>query len=161
MSSNLAAPADVEPLVKRRRLRKGTHSCWHCKKRKVKCVPDPLVDGGPCDECRRRGSRCVGQECPENVSLLATPTLMPDHTSMGITTTANTNRLSEPPGCTPHQSGEKYGETTPAKAALSVQSNHQNGFRTPVSTVSRSSSPTYLKAHEVGIPRFEDRLLIL
>lgn len=83
MSSNPAPVADSEPLVKRRRLRKGTHSCWQCKKRKVKCIPDPLGDGGACDGCRRRGSRCVGQECPEAGSLPATPTPNTDHTTPG------------------------------------------------------------------------------
>lgn len=85
MSPNLVIAADSEPLVKRRRLRKGTHSCWQCKKRKVKCIPDPLADGGACDGCRRRGSRCVGQECPEDGSLPAAPTPNPDHSTPGKT----------------------------------------------------------------------------
>lgn len=85
MSPSLVVAADSEPPVKRRRLRKGTHSCWQCKKRKVKCIPDPLTDGGACDGCRRRGSRCVGQECPEDGSLPAAPTPNPDHSTPGKT----------------------------------------------------------------------------
>lgn len=89
MSPDLVVAADSEPPVKRRRFRKGTHSCWQCKKRKVKCIPDSLADGGACDGCRRRGSHCVGQECPEDASLPATPTPNPDHSTIGKTSTCD------------------------------------------------------------------------
>ncbi|KJZ76263.1 hypothetical protein HIM_04345 [Hirsutella minnesotensis 3608] len=53
--------ANSEPDAKRRKVRKGTQSCWECKRRKVRCVvgvpPDPVCAG-----CRRRGTACVGQE---------------------------------------------------------------------------------------------------
>jgi hypothetical protein len=49
----------VERLSKRKRsLRKGTHSCWACKRRKEKCSFD---DGDVCTGCLRRGTRCVSQ----------------------------------------------------------------------------------------------------
>lgn len=128
MSSYPVAPADSEPLVKRRRLRKGTHSCWQCKKRKVRCIPDPLADGGACDGCRRRGSRCVGQDCPEDGSLPTATTPNPDHTSVGITVTANTN--SPPTLC---KEGEITGKTTPATASSCDQSSHQNCLAASVS----------------------------
>ncbi|CZR66623.1 uncharacterized protein PAC_16524 [Phialocephala subalpina] len=54
---------------KRRRLRKGTHSCWECKRRKMKCIFDPVTNATTCNGCRRRGSQCVSQEFPEEVSL--------------------------------------------------------------------------------------------
>ncbi|KAK3317569.1 C6 zinc finger domain-containing protein [Cercophora scortea] len=52
--------------AKRRRLRKGTHSCWECKRRKMKCIFDTLTNATVCNGCRRRGSQCVSQEYPED-----------------------------------------------------------------------------------------------
>lgn len=52
---------------KRRKIRKGTHSCWECKRRKMKCIVDPLSNGS-CNSCRRRGSKCVSQEFSEEAS---------------------------------------------------------------------------------------------
>lgn len=53
------------PEPKRRKLRKGTQSCWECKRRKIRCTltahPDVI-----CDSCKHRGSPCVSQEFPDN-----------------------------------------------------------------------------------------------
>ncbi|KAL4759008.1 uncharacterized protein BDW70DRAFT_88750 [Aspergillus foveolatus] len=48
---------------KRRKIRKGTTSCWECKRRKVRCS---LVDspGGVCKACQRRGTKCLTQDYP-------------------------------------------------------------------------------------------------
>ncbi|KAL4987323.1 hypothetical protein BDW68DRAFT_161249 [Aspergillus falconensis] len=57
---------DVPPL-KRKKVRRGTRSCWECKRRKMKCVferPDDAV----CVGCHRRWTQCVSQEFPEQVS---------------------------------------------------------------------------------------------
>jgi hypothetical protein len=43
---------------RRRSLRKGTHSCWACKRRKEKCT---FEDGDVCNGCLRRGTNCVSQ----------------------------------------------------------------------------------------------------
>ncbi|MCJ1366087.1 hypothetical protein MMC16_005212 [Acarospora aff. strigata] len=65
-----AAPLNyAQSEAKRRRLRKGTHSCWECKRRKIRCIFDPLTETTTCNGCRRRGSQCVSQEFPEEVSL--------------------------------------------------------------------------------------------
>lgn len=69
MSSSNATPphdSDGQSEAKRRRLRKGTHSCWECKRRKMKCIFDPAVN--ICNGCRRRGSQCLSQEFPDVVS---------------------------------------------------------------------------------------------
>ncbi|PWY83697.1 hypothetical protein BO94DRAFT_536386 [Aspergillus sclerotioniger CBS 115572] len=53
------------PISKRRKVRKGTRSCWECKRRKVRCIfssPASLF----CDHCRRRGSTCISQEHPDS-----------------------------------------------------------------------------------------------
>ncbi|KAI0408660.1 hypothetical protein F4802DRAFT_594072 [Xylaria palmicola] len=51
------------PSTDRRKIRKGTRSCWECKRRKNKCTWSST--GGKCDGCHHRGARCVGQEIPE------------------------------------------------------------------------------------------------
>ncbi|KAE8148693.1 hypothetical protein BDV25DRAFT_157825 [Aspergillus avenaceus] len=52
----------------RRKVRKGTHSCWECKRRKMKCRFDPRIVSASCNGCRRRGSRCISQEFPEDLA---------------------------------------------------------------------------------------------
>ena len=49
------------PTPKRRKVRKGTQSCWECRRRKAKCT---FSDDTPdvCQPCQRRGSDCVSQE---------------------------------------------------------------------------------------------------
>jgi hypothetical protein len=53
-----------EPDAKRRKLRKGTTSCWDCKKRKVRCVFD-ATSSTVCIACRRRNAPCLRQDEPE------------------------------------------------------------------------------------------------
>lgn len=57
-------PDDSERAVKRRKLRKGTQSCWECKKRKVRCTW-AAQDNHACDHCLRRKAKCVSQEYPD------------------------------------------------------------------------------------------------
>jgi hypothetical protein len=45
----------------RRKIRKGTHSCHECKRRKIKCHFLSRNDAS-CVGCRRRGTACVSQE---------------------------------------------------------------------------------------------------
>ncbi|KAK2758082.1 C6 zinc finger domain-containing protein [Colletotrichum kahawae] len=52
--------------TKRRAVRKGTRSCWECRRRKIRCLFD---ENGPRDTCRRcwqKGTPCVSQEFPED-----------------------------------------------------------------------------------------------
>lgn len=53
---------------KRRRIRKGTRSCWECKRRKIKCIFASGEDV-TCLNCQRRRVPCVSQEVPEDLSL--------------------------------------------------------------------------------------------
>ncbi|KXJ85764.1 hypothetical protein Micbo1qcDRAFT_237333 [Microdochium bolleyi] len=66
----------ASPVAKRRRIRKGTVSCWECKRRKTRCTyaasestsistaaahaSEPR--DGRCDGCRSRGTDCISQE---------------------------------------------------------------------------------------------------
>lgn len=60
-------PGLAEPEAKRRKVRKGTRSCWECKRRKVRCnfVSD---QDSVCSGCRHRGTKCQSQEYPEEPS---------------------------------------------------------------------------------------------
>ncbi|TQN64604.1 Dehydrocurvularin biosynthesis regulator [Colletotrichum shisoi] len=53
--------ADSAPTPKRRKLRKGTQSCWECKRRKARCTFS-AAHHDVCDGCTRRGTDCVSQE---------------------------------------------------------------------------------------------------
>lgn len=57
--------ADAE--AKRRKIRKGTRSCWECKRRKIRCTFTSHRDT-VCIGCRRRSTKCVSQEFPEEAS---------------------------------------------------------------------------------------------
>ena len=59
------APSPIdEPETKRRKVRKGTQSCWECKRRKVRCIFLATRDT-ICQNCRRRGTACNSQEHPD------------------------------------------------------------------------------------------------
>lgn len=50
----------VSPPLKRRKVRRGTQSCWECKRRKTRCTfatPNESV----CDGCRSRRVKCISQ----------------------------------------------------------------------------------------------------
>ncbi|KAG6359007.1 hypothetical protein INS49_012527 [Diaporthe citri] len=50
-----------EPPFKRRKIRKGTKSCWECRKRKIKCQFDG-PDDAVCVGCKQRETACRSQE---------------------------------------------------------------------------------------------------
>lgn len=52
------------PESKRRKVRKGTQSCWECRRRKVRCIFAATTDA-ICENCRRRGTACNSQEYPD------------------------------------------------------------------------------------------------
>ncbi|GES65078.1 C6 zinc finger domain protein [Aspergillus terreus] len=60
-------PSEDIPSVKRRRVRKGTRSCWECKRRKIRCL-FARPDDATCIGCQHRRSPCVGQDMPEDLS---------------------------------------------------------------------------------------------
>ena len=55
--------ADGQPGPKRRKVRKGTQSCWECRRRKVRCIFTTLADS-VCEGCKRRKTACISQEFP-------------------------------------------------------------------------------------------------
>jgi hypothetical protein len=67
-SEPAAAVCTSETSSKRRRIRKGTRSCWECKRRKIRCI-FALSEDVTCLNCQRRHVPCVSQEVPEDLSL--------------------------------------------------------------------------------------------
>ncbi|KAL2862438.1 uncharacterized protein BJX67DRAFT_391220 [Aspergillus lucknowensis] len=67
MSDLQRVPPALTNHGKRRRVRKGTHSCWECKRRKIRCLfADP--GNATCISCQHRRIPCVSQEIPEDLS---------------------------------------------------------------------------------------------
>ncbi|KAJ5832111.1 hypothetical protein N7474_000422 [Penicillium riverlandense] len=65
MSSSVSsADPPGKPPLKRRKIRKGTFSCWECKNRKTRCE---FKTGTTCASCQRRGLPCISQEFSESV----------------------------------------------------------------------------------------------
>ncbi|KAE9362869.1 hypothetical protein N431DRAFT_391419 [Stipitochalara longipes BDJ] len=58
MSDNSTAPTGER---RRKRVRKGTRSCWECKRRKIKCIYES-EDHSTCVGCLDRGTNCLSQE---------------------------------------------------------------------------------------------------
>lgn len=50
--------------MKRRKIRKGTFSCWECKHRKTRCEFES-ASNTTCLSCQRRGLPCISQECAD------------------------------------------------------------------------------------------------
>lgn len=59
--------SDQELLAKHKKVRKGTRSCWECKRRKIRCIY-PSLGGITCVSCQRRRLPCVSQDLPESLS---------------------------------------------------------------------------------------------
>lgn len=55
---------DDERKAKRKKLRKGTRSCWECKRKKIKCIFKSDGDV-KCETCFRKGTNCVSQDLPD------------------------------------------------------------------------------------------------
>ncbi|KAJ5923695.1 ABC transporter integral membrane type 1 [Penicillium verhagenii] len=54
-----------QPAQKRRKIRKGTSSCWECKNRKIRCQFNPS-SATICASCQRRGLSCISQQYPSH-----------------------------------------------------------------------------------------------
>ncbi|KAL6790850.1 hypothetical protein J3E68DRAFT_80349 [Trichoderma sp. SZMC 28012] len=52
--------------IERRKLRRGTTSCWECKRRKTRCHFEQSSSSA-CVSCKRRGSKCILQHIEEHV----------------------------------------------------------------------------------------------
>jgi hypothetical protein len=60
-ASDKAPASPSRPDTQRRKVRRGTHSCWECKRRKIRCSFAAPSDHA-CIGCRRRGTTCLSQQ---------------------------------------------------------------------------------------------------
>ncbi|TPR04661.1 GRASP55/65 PDZ-like domain family protein [Aspergillus niger] len=119
------------PQTKRRKVRKGTRSCWECKRRKVRCIFSSPT-GTICDNCRRRGSTCISQELPDS----------PIFTS-NDSVDARLDRVERflaqlvSPGATQAVSSEDHSETPPTSGTLDnhTESNQEEHEPLPVNSI--------------------------
>jgi hypothetical protein len=66
VAQKLSSPT-MDKATKRRKVRKGTRSCWECKRRKVRCVFSS-ASSAACGVCRGRGLNFVSQEFSDDES---------------------------------------------------------------------------------------------
>ncbi|KAI2615080.1 hypothetical protein GGR54DRAFT_632376 [Hypoxylon sp. NC1633] len=62
------AAGEATSAPKRRKIRKGTQSCWECKRRKIRCSFAAPTDA-ICDGCKSRRTKCIGQEFQDDAAL--------------------------------------------------------------------------------------------
>ncbi|KAI1394464.1 uncharacterized protein F4822DRAFT_48336 [Hypoxylon trugodes] len=63
-----AAAGEISNMPKKRKIRKGTQSCWECKRRKIRCTFAAPTDS-TCDGCKSRRTSCIGQEYQDKAAL--------------------------------------------------------------------------------------------
>ncbi|KAL4782678.1 hypothetical protein BJX76DRAFT_332210 [Aspergillus varians] len=124
-------PSDPDlPATKRRRVRKGTQSCWECKKRKVRCI-FTSAEHAICNNCRRRGSACISQEVPD--ALMAPPA------------SENSNqveaRLGRVEELVEQLASNALGENLPGAHPLSLEPDREEPRSKGVSSQSTESRP--------------------
>ncbi|KAF2825802.1 hypothetical protein CC86DRAFT_324442, partial [Ophiobolus disseminans] len=147
----------MEPTAKRRKVRKGTQSCWECKKRKVRCI-FALPTNTVCNNCVRRKTTCISQE------YVADPDSPPQKLSHGIE--ARLSRVEDllerliAQGGQPLQSDsiakERQYRTTESRNSLSLSSHNGDtpvlfleGLPTPARTLQMTETP--LTNHYTGL----------
>ncbi|KAK3373867.1 hypothetical protein B0T24DRAFT_527867 [Lasiosphaeria ovina] len=59
------------PARKRRKIRKGTQSCWECKRRKIRCTFVAAPAESVCDGCKSRRLKCVSQAFDDEATTTA------------------------------------------------------------------------------------------
>ncbi|KAF2452836.1 hypothetical protein BDY21DRAFT_328633 [Lineolata rhizophorae] len=137
----------AESEAKRRKVRKGTRSCWECKRRKIRCSFSTASDS-VCIGCRRRGTSCVTQEYPEETAAAALSTGDRGR-SMGdriVRVEALVEQLVKQVGNRNNGSTARAGSS-----ALSEDGGPNTGIPTPGSS-DRAESARFLTAYEPSGP---------
>jgi hypothetical protein len=108
-------PAPDAQAAKRRKVRKGTRSCWECRRRKVKCI-FTMPQDTKCTVCTRRHTTCIGQETLLDEQtfnhIFATPnaSVVPSQEPNNDHWSRTTNVVDE----TRHASSRTFADVTPA-----------------------------------------------
>lgn len=87
-----------DSLPKRRKLRKGTQSCWECKRRKTRCI-FAAPSEPTCVGCKSRRTKCVSQEFDDDISVARGQTERLDRVELQVAQLVNQagNHLSQVP----------------------------------------------------------------
>jgi hypothetical protein len=104
-------------MPKQGKVRKGTHSCRECRRRKVKCILAFPTDVR-CVPCQRRGSSCTSQSVVESLS--TTPESVEYTGGLHDQMLRNTDGDRDVPSATPAlalQSRAEVGERCPSYPA--------------------------------------------
>jgi hypothetical protein len=127
---------DGGPKAKRRKVRKGTRSCWECRRRKMRCIfgsPTDVI----CTSCQRRGAKCVGQEYPEEISAPLDRSLQMGDRVVRVETLVeqllkkSSNDLDPIGGCTTGKYDVAFGYDIPTPASISSGSSQFPGSYNP------------------------------
>ncbi|KAH8809285.1 hypothetical protein F5884DRAFT_795075 [Xylogone sp. PMI_703] len=127
---------------RRRKVRRGTRSCWTCKRRKVRCTfanSDDVV----CISCRRRGTKCIGQEHPEESSEPRAKGIHMDDRIVHIETLIEQlSRKAERAGRIRHDDVYDQQQSTSAPYHLATPASSEGSLRRPLSvSVTLASTP--------------------
>ncbi|KAH8900354.1 hypothetical protein GQ53DRAFT_708151 [Thozetella sp. PMI_491] len=117
-----------EASAKRRKTRKGTRSCWECKRRKVRCTFESPTDA-VCISCSKRSTECVSQEFPDERTPPAKSRLVGDRF---LRVEAMIAQLAERTGSMPIASSTQARK--PGRG--------QNTYRSKIPTPAISDAPT-------------------
>ncbi|TDZ13952.1 Dehydrocurvularin biosynthesis regulator [Colletotrichum spinosum] len=127
---------------KKRKVRKGTKSCWECKRRKIRCEFSSQSDD-VCVGCQRRGTSCLTQEYDDANN---DPQTLDKHKDMeeklrraeGLI-----DRMMEAAAhLTPSTAPPSHTPTTPATSAASRGSQAVNHWISPSAPASTTSFPS-------------------
>ncbi|KAF7586168.1 hypothetical protein BBP40_009334 [Aspergillus hancockii] len=163
----------MEPQPKRRKVRKGTHSCWECKRRKAKCIfPSPTES--TCVGCQSRGTSCVSQELEYTAPLAANPMARVEALIERLVKKADGRSDEAPTQYGIHTPGESPGITsqqnvTPRDARLSEvmpassSTLRELGISIPDLTISPSNKrhAEISKALHAAFPAMHDARILL
>ncbi|KAJ6016943.1 hypothetical protein N7451_000322 [Penicillium sp. IBT 35674x] len=143
----------VEP--KRRKIRKGTQSCWECKRRKVRCNIAPHRNA-ICSNCRRRGSACISQDLPD------TPVPPNDYQVY-----SRLGRVEELIEVLAHNAGannaqRRSADGHPTHKIFVAQGNEERSLRNTVPPTEITPNPQIERTHgqkepSLAVPRVSDR----
>jgi hypothetical protein len=128
------------PEAKRRKVRKGTRSCWECKRRKVRCSFASNSDE-VCVPCRRRRTVCVSQELPEE---LGQNDAKQEQTDRIERMEALLKQLGADLDAVPRVTGSRHVTTTPSTTGTTQGGRHKQ----------LTEEPTY--AHPLPTPSYSE-----
>ncbi|KAI1765053.1 hypothetical protein GGR53DRAFT_285774 [Hypoxylon sp. FL1150] len=108
---------------KRRKVRKGTQSCWECKRRKIRCTFAAPTDA-VCDGCKSRQRKCIGQDYQDDddAALASRKTDRLSRVESLVEQLVSRSNTYKPDTDTLHRDHPVPGETVPAVPIPDIES---------------------------------------